>query len=165
MIPKRDFIFALVTTSVFATTALFALIYSLPILCIRRFQHRNSIFTLNVCLATILFCLATSLTTASYLVDESFVKVMYEQLSLAILQTVFALSVILSFVLVAFHRCCSIVYHRVRFFRTKHWVMVCLVGQWILAIILCVPLAVSVQGVRLPSVQRRLLIDIHCSLG
>ena len=53
---KHAVIFAIVLITVAVITILAALIYSLPILCIRRFQHRNNIFTVNVCLTMMLCC-------------------------------------------------------------------------------------------------------------
>jgi hypothetical protein len=52
---RVDFIFAIVESVLYVIIALLALIYPFPILCIRRFQHWNHIFTLNVRVSTARF--------------------------------------------------------------------------------------------------------------
>jgi hypothetical protein len=51
-------LFAIFQTILFLIIIISACIYSIPIICIRRFRHNNNIFTVNVCLATILNCLS-----------------------------------------------------------------------------------------------------------
>ena len=145
----KTFIFTIVILALGMIIALFAFIYSLPILCLPRFHHRNNIFTLNVCLTTILSVVVYTVFFMWPLLSRTSVHLIREQPWLIVVRVLVATSLMLSFVLVAFHRCCSIVFHQTRFFRTKQWVMVCLAGEWILAIIICIPFLVDPDEVRL----------------
>ena len=146
-------IFAIVQAILLVVIALLALVYSLPILCIRRFQHRNNIFALNVCLTAIAACIVFAWVTVL-----PSLSIAFERFSLAnswpsSVQALLAFSMILSFVLVALHRCCSILFHQQRFFRSKQWVVICLVSQWIVASIGSIPHFVSSPQVRLVAVD------------
>ena len=147
------FVLPLVESSLYVIILLCACTYSLPILCIRRLQHRNNIFTLNVCLAMILSSLVCLVQSASPLFGYSYSEFLEDRLWLRILQSIFILSLVLSFGLVSFHRCCSIVFHRTRFFRTRRWMMVCLVSQWMLAMIVYIPVIIFRRPVRLTAID------------
>ena len=144
---RQDFIFPMILTALVLIIALFALTYSLPILCLRRFQNRNNRFTINVCLATALSCLSYSFTYTSYLFGESYKDFIRGWLWLGALQTILRHSLIFSFMMVSVHRCCSVVYYRNKFFRTRQWVVVCLASQWILAVIVCIPFIIDLKQV------------------
>ena len=158
MVTKVANIFAIVEVALAAIIALFALVYSLPILCVRRFHHRNNIFTLNVCLTSIICAAVYGIVFIRPLLGYEFMNFVTHLPWLMVMQTLIGCSVMLSFVLVAFHRCCSIVCHSVRFFRTKRWVMVCLAGEWVLAAIICLPFLVDPKKVRLVSIRASLNI-------
>ena len=127
------FIFNTAITTQYVLVALLALIYSLPILCIRRFQHQNNIFTLNVCLTTALSCLLWLPTLASLPIGYPSTFIREKCPWLSVLQVTADLAIPYSLVLVSFHRCCSIVYPHRRFFQRKRWMVVCFVGQWVIA--------------------------------
>ena len=140
---------SIVETILASITVLFSLIYSLSILLIRRFQHRNNIFTLNVCLTTILCSAVYGITFVGPLFGDAYLQSVHSSRWIISIQALIGVSLLLSFGLVAFHRCCSIVYHQNRFFRTQQWVMVCLTSQWILATIICIPVLIRPSSVRL----------------
>ena len=142
-----DLIFSIVHATLLGSVALVALIYSLPILYVRRLQHRNNIFTLNVCLSTILCCLVYGTTLSPLRSSYSFANFIIVNPCATILQALLGIAPIMSLVLVALHRCCSIVYHQKKFFRSKQWVVACLGGQWILSIILCLPFLIDPKQV------------------
>ena len=144
MANREGIAFTLVQIVLAAITILAALIYSLPIVCIRRFHHRNNIFTLNVCLTMMLCCVVYAFILVLSLLPGPSRHGRW----LTVLKTEIEVSVVVSFVLVSVHRCCSIVYHRNKFFRSKQWVMACLAGEWILASIICVPFVVKSKSVR-----------------
>ena len=105
-IESQELIFNIVITTLYSIVALLALIYSLPILCIRRFQHRNNIFTLNVCLTTTFTCLLWLPTAISPLFGSS--REIFVQIFpwLYVLQAASDMAIPYSLVLVSFHRCC-----------------------------------------------------------
>ena len=150
-------IFGIVQAILLVVIAVLALIYSLPILCIRRFQHRNNIFALNVCLTAIAACIVCTLVTAVPSLSSAFKHFTVAHSWLSSVQASIGLSMILSFVLVALHRCCSILYHQQWFFRSKQWVMICLVSQWVVASIASIPHFVSSLQVRLVAVELSLM--------
>ena len=149
MLGGHKLVVTIVVISPLLIIAILALIYSLPILCIRRFQHRNNIFALNVCVTTILTCIGYALLFLAPLGGKAYKSFISASLWLIILQFLVAGSMVFSFVLVALHRCCSILYPRKRFFRSKQWVVVCLISQWIVASILCTPVFINPKHVRL----------------
>jgi hypothetical protein len=133
----------------FLIIIIFACIYSIPIICIRRFHQHNHILTLNVCLATI-FC---SLSYLPVYAASIFVNpVDFSRKALIffdIVQTIFTLQVPLSFVIASIHRYCSIVYHTKIFFKRKRWLVLCIGSQWMLGFILSIPNLIRIYTVRI----------------
>ena len=146
--PSLEYTFNTLISALYVVIVLLALTYSLPILCIHRFQHRNNIFTLNVCLTAALSCLLWLPTAISPLFGYSREIVLQLFPWLFVVQTSSDMAIPYSLVLVSFHRCCSIVYPHKRFFRTKRWMMVCFIGQWVRAIFLSIPEIIHPRWVR-----------------
>jgi hypothetical protein len=142
----------------FTGVALMAFIYSLPIVCVRRFQHRNNIFTWNVCCAILLNSLSRLVTSVSPLFGYSLAFVRKKWPWLYVLQIVSDVAIPYTLVLVSFHRCFAIVYPVKRVFQTKIWMMACFAGQWILIGLLSIPDFVHPRSVGL-SVQWSCLSD------
>ena len=134
-----DYTFTIAAITLYAIIVLLALVYSLPILCMRRFQHRNNIFTVNVCLTTAFSCLLWLPNSIAPLLDESSDSMRKKWPWLYVLQMLSDISIPFSLVLVSFHRCCSIVYPHRRFFRRKLWLLICFGGQWIIGGLLSIP--------------------------
>ena len=133
------FVSSIAKSTLYISVVLLALIYSLPILCIRRFQHRNNIFTLNVCLTMALNCLMWLPTTISPLFSVSRDSLLKMLPGLYVPPAVSDMAIPYSLVLVSLHRCCSIVYPQKRLFQTRTWMAVCFAGQWIIAVALSIP--------------------------
>jgi hypothetical protein len=138
----------LVLITIFAVIVLVALAYSLPILLLRRFQRRNSIFTLNVCLAAVLFCVSWLVHFVLLSIEHPFTVHMATFRCLYTLRVWANASLPLSLVLIPCHRCVSMLYSDTRFFRTKQWVTVCIVCQWIAAAGLAIPDMIYLSWVR-----------------
>ena len=155
---RVDFIFTVVESVLYIIIALLALIYAFPILCIRRFQHRNNIFTLNVCVSTILSCLSWLWTCISPIFGYPWLIAVQMWPWLYVLQILADMAIPFSLVLVSFHRCCSIVYPHKRFFRTKTWIVMCFVGQWLIMTLLSIPDFVHPRWVRV--LLRRAMLEI-----
>ena len=139
--------FRIVDITLLLIIALLALIYSLPILCIRRFQHRNNIFALNVCVTTVLSCLVYAGFYALPLLSIAPRQLRTASTWLLLGSALLGYSTAFNFVLVSFHRCFSILYPQKRFFQLKPWVAVCLLGQWIIASILAIPAFIDPERV------------------
>ena len=69
---RGRFTFNLIVATTFVPVVLLALVYSLPIIFIRRYQRRNTIFTLNVCLAAVLYCVTSLVNYLLLSVENSF---------------------------------------------------------------------------------------------
>ena len=104
-IESLDAILTITTITTYSIVAVLALIYSLPILCIRRFQHRNNIFTLNVCLTMELNSLFWLPTVISILFGSSREILVRMFHSLYVLQASADMAIPYSLVFVSFHRC------------------------------------------------------------
>jgi len=142
-------VFSFIEVLILTIIILFAFIYSIPIICIRRFHQHNNLLTLNVCLATILCCLSWLAIFTIPLLANPYDKSRESWMYLNIPQTVFTIQVPFSFVVSSIHRYCSIVYHTKIFFKTKRWLIICIGGQWILAFILSIPNLACVCMVRI----------------
>ncbi|UJR21716.1 hypothetical protein I4U23_024793 [Adineta vaga] len=114
----------------------FALLYSIPLIFIRRFQQHNNILTLNFSLITV----ASVIYWISYFViiqaNQTIVISKHICAILNIIQTLVTLQFSFSIVTISIHRCCLIIYYNKFFFKSKRWVIICLCAQWILALIL-----------------------------
>ncbi|CAF1201801.1 unnamed protein product [Adineta steineri] len=116
-------------------TILLALIYSIPIIFIRRFHTVNNIITANLSFAII--CCAVYWTLI--LIVGFFYPVLYNGKVCIIfnyLQMVSNLQVSLAIVGASVNRLCSIVYHTKPFLRTKKWAIISIATQWAVGIIL-----------------------------
>ena len=133
------FVLYIAVIVLYILTALLAAIYSLPILCVPQFQRRNNMFTLNICLAAVFSCLSWLPTSISPLFGCSRSVLRRRLPWLYALQVLSDMTVPFSLVLVSFHRCSSIVFPQRRFFRTKKWMIVCFIGQWIVSGLLTIP--------------------------
>lgn len=142
-------VFSIIEIIIFTIIILCVLIYSIPIICIRRFHQHNNILTLNVCLATVLCCLSWLPIFVVPLSANLYEFLINTSIYLVIAETIFTIQVPFSFVTAAIHRYCSIVYHSKSFFKTKRWIILCIGGQWILGFILSVPNLTCVDIVRI----------------
>jgi hypothetical protein len=128
-----------VQIGVIVITILLALIYSIPIIFIRRFQNFNNIFTANLCFAIICCDIYWIL---YYLLLKFFPQYLSNQDICSVLvyfEMMCTFQVPLAFVAVTVNRLCSIVYHTKAFFKRKQWIILCITVQWILGIILSIP--------------------------
>jgi len=142
-------IFAVVETIIFISIILFALIYSIPIIFIRRFHQSNNLFTLNVCVAAILCCISFLPIVAAFMFNNPYEILENIATFFDIAQTLFVIQVPLTFVVASIHRYCSIVYHTKIFFRSKRWIILCIGCQWLLGFVLSLPNLICIYNVRI----------------
>ena len=133
------FILYIAVIVLYIITVLLAVIYSLPMLCVQRLQRRKNILTLNICLTAAFSCLSWLPTSISPLFGYPRAVVRRQHPWLYVLQILSNTAVPYSLALVPFHRCGSIVFPQRRFFRTKKWMLVCFIGQWIASGLLTTP--------------------------
>ena len=133
--PKTFILFLLIGLGFLFLTITLCLIYSIPILFIRRFRHRTNILTFNICLVIMCFsiihitCSIISIYYSKILLNNficnltTYIRIMIS------FQTAFA------FVTVSIHRLGCVVYYSKLFFKTNKWVMTCIASQWIIGLI------------------------------
>ncbi|CAF1191822.1 unnamed protein product [Adineta steineri] len=120
-------------------TILLALIYSIPIIFMRRFHTVNNIITANLCFAAICCAIYGTflIITATF-----YPNVLYNS-TICIIFNYFEvmpnLQVSLAIVEASVNRMCSTVYHTKPFLRTKKWATICIASQWSTGIILSLP--------------------------
>ncbi|CAF2132570.1 unnamed protein product [Rotaria magnacalcarata] len=134
----------LVSITTFTLIIVLALIYSIPIICIRRFHHNNNMLTVNICFATICCGLSWfSFYAAAILIGRdgnNSLFVIFNMITIA-----FTIQVPFSFVAASIHRCCSIIYHANAFFKTRQWIALCIGSQWLLCLVLSLPNYISIN--------------------
>lgn len=126
---------------------LLTLIYSIPLICFQRLRHRMHIFTINVCMA-ILCCSIYWLT--AYIMTDTNVRQFYSAKTCSLVfyaQTMCTLQVPLALMVVSIHRLCCIVYYNKRFFKSKQWISMCVGCQWLVGIVLPLPLFIRNETV------------------
>ena len=117
-----------------------ALIYSITVLFLRHFPLHIHRLTLNLCLA-IICC--TFFWMIYYILLEFNVQQLCKQHICIILlytQMVCTIQVPLAFIIISIHRLCSIVYHTKLFFKSKLWLCICVISQWLTGLILSLPI-------------------------
>jgi hypothetical protein len=143
------FIFSLVESIIFLIIILIALVYSIPIICVRRFHQHNNIFTLNVCVATILCSFSWFPIYGVFMFYNPLEVIAKIFRFFNIAETIFTIQVPFSFVIASIHRYCSLVYHTKIFFRRKRWLILCIGGQWMLGFVLTIPNLICLFRVRI----------------
>jgi len=140
-------ILALIKITGFGISYLLALIYSLTILCIRRFHHRPNILTVNICVAM----LSASLFWMTYFImSEYCVQDLFTEKNctfLFYLQSISTCLIPLAFVTLTVNRFCSIIYSTKAFVKTKKFVIICIATQWIVTCILSLPFVLDIEPV------------------
>jgi hypothetical protein len=127
------------------------LLYSIPILLIRRFHTINNVFTVNLCMAALccsmywLFFFCALLFSPSIFLGQNYCDV------ISFFRTTCTIQVPLSVAVVSVHRLCSIVYHAKPFFGTKRWAAICIASQWITSVILALPAIIFADSVNITS--------------
>ncbi|CAF1568837.1 unnamed protein product [Rotaria sp. Silwood1] len=140
-------IFSLLRIILFALITLVALIYAIPIIFIRRFHHRNMILTLNICSVTIFCSLYWTIFYAILQLNPLLIyKFMLKSCTFVmIFSTCITLQVPFSFITASIYRFCSVVYYNKNLFKTKQWVFICIVCQWIFGLLMTLPVLLGIQ--------------------
>lgn len=123
----------------FAIILLLVMFYSILILSIRRFRHRHNMFIVNICLSIS----GTSVFFVIYFTmvyfDVQRLYVSHMCLVLLYAFNIASIAIPFSFVIFSVHRFCFIVYYEKVFFKSKLWVVICIVIHWLLQLILSLP--------------------------
>lgn len=138
-------IFPYLRIALFALTILVILIYTIPIVCLHRFHHRNNILTLNICIAIFLSSLYWLSISLLFQIDVvARMSLLLEQCRLAmVLPIALTLQVPLSFATASLNRLCAVLYHHRSLFKRKSWIIMNIVAQWLLGVLLALPLLIG----------------------
>jgi len=142
-------ILSFIETIIVIIIILLTFIYSIPIICLRRFHQPNNIFTFNICVATIFCCLAWIPLFTATVFDNPDDFSFEAKIFLYIAEMIFTIQVPFSLVVALIHRYCSLVYPTKIFFRRKRWFVLCIGSQWILGFVLSIPILVCTNPVRI----------------
>lgn len=144
-----DDIFDIIRIVLFGLIALVAAVYSIPIIFIRRFHHRNNILTLNICLVTIYCCLYWFLfyIMLELNTDGTIQFLLNSCVFASLVPTILTLEIPLSFVTISINRYFYIVYYHKNFFKTKSWLLICIVSQWVLGTLFMLPILAGIGQV------------------
>ncbi len=82
------------------------------------------------------------------LYNSGFQYLQYICVFVFIVPTILTLEIPLSFATISIHRFCSVVYYHKNFFKTKKWIFICILGQWIFGILSILPILSGIQLVR-----------------
>ena len=148
-----DEIFGILRVVLFGLIILVALIYSIPIIFIRRFHHGNNILTLNICVATIICCLYWFIFYIMLQMNLFGTHLFTTNtcIFVFIVPTILTLQIPFSFVTVSIHRLCCVVYYRKNLFKTKKWIAICILVQWVFGIVCMLPILSGIEMVRFRS--------------
>lgn len=142
-------IFAVLKITVFGISILLALIYSIPILTIRRFHSRLNILTINICVAMIL----TSIYWMGYFIMwEYYIQYLFTEKTCTFqsyLQTISSCQLPFSFAVLTISRFFAIVHSTKAFFKAKTFPIICIASQWITICVLSLPFLLNIQPVNM----------------
>jgi len=143
-------IFAGVTITFIAMGGTLALIYLLTIILVPRFHTTNNILTGNVCFVSILgtgFWGTLNIIGAYY--PTLFLKSIVLDVFSSYSEIVFNCFMIYSVIIVTINRFVAIKYQNKRFFKRLAWSIISSIAEWIISIILPVPLLIFCYEVSL----------------
>lgn len=125
----------------------FALIYSIPILFIRRFHHRNNIITLYISFSVI-FC--SSFWLVYYIMFEFYIEYLYRDKTCPLLFFLIIMCTCqmpFTFLIITINRFCPIVYSTKAFFKTKKFMAICLGSQLTVSCLVSMPFPIFIKSV------------------
>ena len=133
----------------FALIILLALLYSVPILLVRRLQHCNNILTVNFCLASLCFGLLYLITYIVVEIDSTRLFALSTCALFLYSQMAVVAQVVLALLVISINRLCKIVFYTNNFFKQRRWVVVCIASQWIMGFLIVLPMFNRDKSVRM----------------
>jgi hypothetical protein len=143
-----DYAFALVKIVIFVVMIFLSLVYSLPILIIPRFHHRSNILTVNLtiaficcCIYWLIYCISWDYYKKELLNEKPCGLQIYAQV-MCTCQLSFA------FIMIPINRFFTLIYHTKLFFKSKQWLILCIISQWMAGFIVPLPVISEENPVR-----------------
>jgi hypothetical protein len=117
-----------------------AVIYILLIFTTRIFHFNTNMFTVNYCVAALLFAVFYLCYYGLTFRDDYFTKIFVNGCNILYYLGLFVnCAVVYSLGGVSVNRLCMIVFHNKRIFKTKEWIIISVSSSWILAIVIPLP--------------------------
>ena len=135
----------------FALIIVLALIYSLPILLVRRLQHCNNILTVNFCVASFCFGLLYLTTYIVIEIDSTRIFAVNTCAVFMYFQMAVVTQVVLALLVISINRLCKIIFYTNNFFKRRRWVIACIGCQWIIGFVIMMPMIARDETVRVIS--------------
>lgn len=140
-------LFTILEISFLALALFLTLLYSLPIIFIRRFHHQNNMFILNICCTIMSSCIYFIIYLIMPYVDARRFTIPNVCLIVFYWYSIASIGMPWTFVTFTIHRFCSIVYNTKAFFKTKRWVVICIASQWIGEFLVSLPAVLRIGPV------------------
>jgi hypothetical protein len=136
-------ILVIITIIILGLISILACLYSIPICFIRRFHTPLHLLSLSVCIA-IFIC--TTYWAIFFILNSFYPSILWTSKScllITYLRIMVNCQVLYALCMVSLNRLFTIVYKNKILFRTKKWVVICISIQWILVVLLSLPLFAS----------------------
>ena len=133
---------------IFVMIIALTLICSVPLLIIRRFRHYFNVYSLNICLSTLICSLFW---IYIYIISKVDILQLYYSPVCALisyLQVALTICIPYSLVIISIHRYCLIVHHRHRYLQSAQWIVICFLSQWLIGFVLASPMMTKKTPVR-----------------
>ena len=124
------------------------LTYSAPLLIIRRFRHYFNIYSLNICLSTLICSLFW---IYIYIISKVDIRQLYYSpvcAFISYLQVALTICIPYSLIIISIHRYCLVVHHRQRYLQSTQWILICFLSQWLIGFVLSSPMLTKRTPVR-----------------
>ncbi|UJR18883.1 hypothetical protein I4U23_022011 [Adineta vaga] len=147
------YVIVIIQAIIFVLTIPFPLLYLLSIIFIKRFHTANNILTASFCLNCLMCVIYWAIEKTSGLFD---IYVLYRTPILITLTSsagqILNCSVVHSLVAITINRCFTICFPMKRFFKSKAWIYLSIIVQWIFTLLISIPIVlhnskVSVGGI------------------
>jgi len=116
------------------------MLYSIPILFVRRFHNSNNILTVNISV-TITFCALYHIIYALiFIYMKTILEARYLCNLIEYIRVMITCQTGYVFITASVYRYTIVIYHSKTFFKKKRWTTICILCQWIIGILAPLPI-------------------------
>jgi len=114
--------------------------YFIPILFVRRFHNSNNILTVNISV-TIIFCALYHIIYSLIIIHmKTTLETRYLCNLIEYIRVMITCQTGYVFITASVYRYTIVIYHTKTFFKKKRWIIICIACQWIIGILLPLPI-------------------------
>lgn len=118
---------------------LLAALYTLTIIVTPRFRHTNNFLTVNLCIGAILASIYWIYFYVSWLYYPENFLTPYTCFVFNYFEMMTTIQIPLAAIVVSIYRLCRVAHHQKRIFRKKTFITICVISQWLVAILVPIP--------------------------